>query len=195
MATTAGLHVAKHTEVTTYLPEIRLAEEETDTVLGYLRGLSGEQLTPPQETLATAIIEVLSDPEKRQRLSDALSENEVGPLRKTVDHDHFYAMAEVCEAIIALKAGDDRAPLPRSISDPLGGIECAGRDGRSRATPVQAGRLAVLEHDQDESGSTRVRRSPCRPVGISARSSSREPSLSSASRATRIPCASRSSPA
>lgn len=112
----AGLHVAKHTEVTTYLPEIRLGEEETDTVLGYLRGLSGEQLTPPQETLATAIIEVLSDPEKRQRLSDALSENEVGPLRKTVDHDHFYAMAEVAEAIIALKAGDDRAPLPRNVS-------------------------------------------------------------------------------
>ena len=34
----SGLHVAKHTEVTTYLPEIRIGDEEPDPVLGYVAG-------------------------------------------------------------------------------------------------------------------------------------------------------------
>lgn len=118
----AGLHIAKKTKVTTYLPEIRLADEEVDTVLGYLRGLSGEQLSPPQETLTTAILEVLADPSKRERLGEGLVAAGSEPLRKTLEADHFYAVAEVAEAIAGLKAGDDRAPLPRDIQSVSGGL-------------------------------------------------------------------------
>lgn len=111
----AGLHIAKHTEVTTYLPEIRLADEEFDQVLGYIRGMSGETLTPPQEQLLTGILEVLTDSAKRDALSAALEEHGVGALQKTVAKDHFYAIAEVAEKIAALKAADDREPLPGEI--------------------------------------------------------------------------------
>jgi len=112
----AGLHIAKHTGVTTYLPEIRLGEEEFDQVLGYVRGMSGEVLSPPQESLLTGIMEVLSDASKRAALDAALRDNEVGGLQKTIEKDHFYALAEVAEKIAVLKAADDRAPLPKEIT-------------------------------------------------------------------------------
>jgi hypothetical protein len=136
----SGLHVARRTEVVTYLPEIRLAEEEVDSVLGYIRGLSGEQLSPPQETLITAILEVLGEPSKREELSSALVGNEIGPLEKTLAHDHFYAVAEVCDAIIALKASDDRAPLPKEISRLSGGLNVgASTAGAVRRQTRRAG--------------------------------------------------------
>lgn len=112
----SGLHIAKHTEVTTYLPEIRLADEEFDQVLGYIRGMSGEIISAPQEQLLMGIMEVLVDEVKRVALDAALRDNEVGGLQKTLEHDHFYALAEVAEKIAVLKAADDRAPLPREIS-------------------------------------------------------------------------------
>jgi len=112
----SGLHIAKHTEVTTYLPEIRLADEEFDQVLGYIRGMSGEIISPPQEQLLTGILEVLVDGSKRIVLDAALRDNEVGGLQKTLDNDHFYALAEVAEKIAMLKAVDDRAPLPKEIA-------------------------------------------------------------------------------
>lgn len=118
----AGLHIAKHTEVTTYLPEIRLADEEFDQVLGYIKGMSGESISPPQEQLLTGILEVLVDDAKRAALDAALRDNEVGGLQKTLDHDHFYALAEVAEKIAMLKAADDRAPLPKEIARLSGGL-------------------------------------------------------------------------
>lgn len=118
----AGLHIAKHTEVTTYLPEIRLADEEFDQVLGYIRGMSGEAISPPQEQLLTGILEVLVDDSKRAALDAALRDNEVGGLQKTLDQDHFYALAEVAEKIAMLKAADDRAPLPKEIARLSGGL-------------------------------------------------------------------------
>ncbi len=112
----SGLHIAKHTEVTTYLPEIRLADEEFDQVISYIRGMSGEAISAPQEQLLTGIMEVLTDESKRSQLSASLQDQEVGGLQKTVAHDHFYAIAEIAEKIAMLKGGDDRAPLPREIS-------------------------------------------------------------------------------
>lgn len=112
----AGLHIAKHTEVTTYLPEIRLADEEFDQVLGYIRGMSGEPISPPQEQLLTGILEVLVDQSKHSALDAALQNNEVGGLEKTLERDHFYALAEVAEKVAVLKAADDRAPLPKEIT-------------------------------------------------------------------------------
>lgn len=112
----AGLHIAKHTEVTTYLPEIRLADEEFDQVLGYIRGMSGEPISPPQEQLLTGILEVLVDQSKHSALDAALKDNEVGGLEKTLERDHFYALAEVAEKVAVLKAADDRAPLPKEIT-------------------------------------------------------------------------------
>ena len=136
----SGLHVARHTEVTTYLPEIRLADEEVDSVLGYIRGLSGEPLSPPQETLITAILEVVAEPGRRAGLSDALVQNDLAPLEKTLERDHFYAIAEVCDAIIALKASDDRAPLPREISRLSGGLNVgASTAGAVRRQTRRAG--------------------------------------------------------
>jgi hypothetical protein len=113
----SGLHIAKHTEVTTYLPEIRLAEEEFDQVLGYVRGMSGEMLSAPQEQLLTGIMEVLADASRRTALDAALRANDVGGLEKTLSHDHFYAIGEVAEKVMKLKAADDRAPLPKEIRD------------------------------------------------------------------------------
>lgn len=112
----SGLHIAQKTEVTTYLPEIRLAEEEVDQVIAFIRGMSGEPITAPQEQLLTGIMEVLADDSKRSALDAAYQANEVGGLQKTLEHDHFYALAEVAEKIAALKAADDRAPLPREIA-------------------------------------------------------------------------------
>lgn len=129
----AGLHIAKHTEVTTYLPEIRLADEEFDQVLGYIRGMSGEVITPAQEPLITSILEVLSDEGKRAALDAALRDTEAGGLQKTVVHDHFYAIAEVAEKVAALKAMDDRAPLPREITRISGGLNV----GASTANAVR----------------------------------------------------------
>lgn len=118
----SGLHIARHTEVTTYLPEIRLGDEDFDQVLGYVRGLSGEQLSSPQESLLTGILEVLTD-ENRRTVFDAGLQNAGLPgLQKTIAHDHFYALAEIAESISSLKAGDDRAPLPRDIARLAAGI-------------------------------------------------------------------------
>ncbi len=136
----SGLHIARKTKVTTYLPEIRLADEEIDTALGYVRGLSGEQQSPPQETLTTAVLEVLVDESKRRQLSDALVENQLSGLSKTLDDDHFYALAEVCDAIIALKAGDDRTPLPREVAKLSGGLNVqASTAGAVRRQTRRAG--------------------------------------------------------
>jgi len=118
----AGLHIARHTKVTTYLPEIRLADEDFDQVLGYVRGLSGEQLSSPQESLLTVILEVVTDEKRRTVFSAALQEAGHPALQKTLDHDHFYALAEIAECISALKAGDDRAPLPRDIAKLSAGL-------------------------------------------------------------------------
>lgn len=118
----AGLHIAKNTKVTTYLPEIRLADEDFDQVLGYVRGLSGEQLSSPQESLVTGILEVVTDEKRRAAFSSALQEAGHSALQKTLEHDHFYALAEIAECISALKAGDDRAPLPRSIAQLAAGL-------------------------------------------------------------------------
>lgn len=118
----SGLHIAQKTEVTTYLPEIRLAEEDFDQVLGYVRGLSGEQLSSPQESLLTAILEVLTDEKRRTAFSAALVEADLPALKKAIANDHFYAFAEIAECISAIKAGDDRAPLPRDIAKLASGL-------------------------------------------------------------------------
>ncbi len=129
----SGLHIAKHTKVTTYLPEIRIADEEFDQVISYIRGMSGEVITPPQEQLLAGIMEVLTDESKRSRLSATLDSHEVGALQKTVAHDHFYAIAEIAEKIAMLKGGDDRAPLPREVSQLSTGLNV----GSSTANAVR----------------------------------------------------------
>jgi uncharacterized protein len=111
----SGLHVAKHTEVTTYLPEIRIGDEETDAVLGYVAGLSGETLSPPQESFLAAVIELVGDAVASRRFNEALAEAEMPQLTKTAEGDHFYCLSEVCERIMEFKGADDRANLPRPI--------------------------------------------------------------------------------
>ena len=118
----SGLHIAQRTKVTTYLPEIRIDDEDFDQVLSYVRGLSGEQLSSPQESLVTATLEVLTDEKRRSTFSAALQEAGLPALQKTLEHDHFYALAEVAECISTLKAGDDRAPLPRDIAKLAAGL-------------------------------------------------------------------------
>jgi DNA helicase HerA-like ATPase len=122
----AGLHIAQHTQVTTYLPEIRLADEEIDTVLGYVRGLSGESISPPQESLLSSIVEVLADPEKRRCLDDSLRAARGIGLEKTLGRDHFFALREVADAVAILKAGDDRTQLPSDIVGLSVGLNARG---------------------------------------------------------------------
>lgn len=129
----SGLHIAQHTNVTTYLPEIRLADEEFDQILGYVRGLSGETISSPQESLITAILEVLGDPARLSAFDAALRESGLPGLQKTVERDHFYAMAELAESISTLKAGDDRTPLPREIGRLAAGLSV----GASTANAVR----------------------------------------------------------
>lgn len=112
----SGLHVLALGTVTTYLPEIRIGEEDFDQVISYVRGLSNEAISSPQESLIMAILDVLADAGRRAALDDALQQAEIGPLQKTLSRDHFYAVAEVAEAISTLKAGDDRTPLPKEIA-------------------------------------------------------------------------------
>lgn len=111
----SGLHVAQHTEVTTYLPEIRIGDEEPDAILGFVAGLSGETLTAPQESFLAAAIEVLSEPDLLRQFNAALLEVERPALVKTAARDHFYALAEICEKVMDFKSADDRASLPREI--------------------------------------------------------------------------------
>ncbi len=111
----SGLHIARKTKVTTYLPEIRIGDEEPDAILGYVAGLSGEVLSPPQESLLAAVIDVVGDADARSRFNEGLAEAGVAPLAKTAARDHFYALAEVCERIQEIKGTDDRASLPKPI--------------------------------------------------------------------------------
>ncbi len=111
----AGLHIAQRTEVVTYLPQIRLQDETPDQVLSYLRGLSGELLSAPQEQFATGVLAALQDEKSRRELDVALEESGHAPLTKSLDRDHFFALAELADRIAELKAVDDRRPLPGRI--------------------------------------------------------------------------------
>lgn len=136
----SGLHIAKKTKVTTYLPEIRIGDEEADAVMGYVSGLSGETLSPPQESLLAAVIEVVGDDDARRRFNQGLQEAGVQPLKKTAANDHFYALAEVCERIQEIKGADDRASLPKvimSVSPSLNVM--AGTAGAVRRQAKRAG--------------------------------------------------------
>lgn len=122
----SGLHANTNAKVTTYLPEIHIGGEGVDSVLGYVAGLSGEMLSAPQESFLAAVVEVIGDKDARRRLEDGLVEAGQQPLAKTTAHDHFYAIAEVCERIIQLKGSDDRASLPRSIMSVSPSLNVAG---------------------------------------------------------------------
>lgn len=136
----SGLHIAQHTDVTTYLPEIRIGDEDPDSVLGYVAGLSGETLTPPQESFLAALIEVIGDDSMRQGLNDGLVEAGLTALVKTADKDHFYSLAEVCEKIQEIKGADDRASLPRSIMSVSPALNVgAGTAGAVRRQTRKAG--------------------------------------------------------
>jgi DNA helicase HerA-like ATPase len=111
----SGLHIAQRTEVTTYLPEIRIGDEESDSILSYVSGLSGETLSAPQESFLAAAIEVVGDNDMRRRFNDGLVEAGLAPLVKTAERDHFYAIVEICERVMELKGSDDRASLPQPI--------------------------------------------------------------------------------
>jgi DNA helicase HerA-like ATPase len=110
-----GLHIAQRTQVVTYLPQIRLQDETPDQVLSYLRGLSGELLSAPQEQFATGVLAALQDEKSRRELDAALEESGYAPLTKSLDQDHFFALAELADRIAELKAVDDRRPLPGRI--------------------------------------------------------------------------------
>lgn len=117
----SGLGLDSKTDVITYLPEIRIGDEEGDSVMGYITGLSGEVLSAPQESFLSAVIEVVGDAGKRRQFDEGLQEVGLPPLVKTTERDHFYAIAEICEKIMEIKAADDRAALPR----PLMGLSVA----------------------------------------------------------------------
>ncbi|MDZ4063412.1 MAG: ATP-binding protein, partial [Coriobacteriia bacterium] len=129
----SGLHVAQHTDVTTYLPEIRIDDEESDSILGFVAGLSGETLSPPQESFLAAVVEVVGDEDMRRRFNDGLVEAGLTGLVKTSEHDHFYALAEICEKVMEFKGADDRASLPRPIMN----VQAALNVGASTAGAVR----------------------------------------------------------
>ncbi len=131
------------------MPEVRIADEEPDAVLRYVAGLSGETLSPPQESFLIAAIELLGDSDALRRFNDALADAEQSRLVKTAAKDHFYALAELCEKVMEFKSADDRASLPKAIMSISAALNVGAVRLRREATDPKGG-LAVLEHDQDE---------------------------------------------
>lgn len=137
----SGLHIAQHTEVTTYLPEIRIRDEEPETVVSYVAGLSGETLSPPQESFLAAVVEVAGDEGMRRRLNDGLVEAGQTALVKTTKSHHFESLAEVCEKVLGFKGADEWASLPRSIVNVSAGLNVgAGTAGAVRRQTRKAAR-------------------------------------------------------
>lgn len=138
----AGLHIAKHTKVTTYLPEIRLADEDADQAISYVSGLSRETMTAPQQSFMSAMLVALGTNEAAKRVS-ALLRDEMGlsALTKTVERDHFFAFAELADRIRDFKAENDRAQLPRPLLDLAGGLNA--QSGTAQAVGRQCAKAGA----------------------------------------------------
>jgi DNA helicase HerA-like ATPase len=118
----SGLHIAKHTKVTTYLPEIHLADEDSDLVVAYVSGLSREVLTAPQASFLSAVAEVFSTAANATKAAAIVREMGLPPLVKKLDRYHFFAYAEFADRIRDFKAENDRAQLPKELLDIAGGL-------------------------------------------------------------------------
>lgn len=119
----AGLHIARKTKVTTYLPEIRIAEEGTDQILSYVSGMSREEITDAQEPFLRGATLVVSDVEKYRTASDAFVSEGLRPLEKSVTRDHFFAVAEFANRVADYKAANERSRLPSAILELADGLD------------------------------------------------------------------------
>jgi hypothetical protein len=75
-----------------------MAEEDFDQVLAYMCVACRLRSSPsPQESLLTSDYSIVRTDEKRQAASALHSVGSIPPLQKSVDKDHFYAVAEIAE--------------------------------------------------------------------------------------------------
>lgn len=111
----SGLHIAQKTKVTTYLPEVRLAEEDPDQVLAYIAGMSTESITDAQEPFLNGATAIVRDEQTWRAASDAFMEAGYRPLTKTVAKDHFFAVAEFADRVNEYKTANERGRLPEQI--------------------------------------------------------------------------------
>jgi hypothetical protein len=122
----SGLHIAQKAKVTTYLPSIRIAEEEPDQVLSYISGMSTEIITEAQDPFLRGAVVIASHPAKHKTASDAFAGLGYRPLTQTVEVNHFFAVAEFCERVNEYKAVNERGRLPREILDLADGLDVMG---------------------------------------------------------------------
>ncbi len=152
-----GLHIARKTEVVTYLPRIELTSEVPDRVLAYLVGLSGAPLTEAQYSLGSAMVEVLGHEATRARLSEVLVGLGQAPLTKTLADYHFFAMGELADRLRDAK-GEGRTP--RAITEINSGLDCvsaftaqvlgrrASTAGKRLAEMLRHGRHMALRNER-----------------------------------------------
>ena len=119
----SGLHIAQHTEVTTYLPQIRLADEEPDQVLAYISGMSTEDITDAQEPFLRGATLICSDETLHRQASEAFAAEGYPPLGKSVDRDHFFCVAEFADRVNQYKTDHERGRLPREILELVDGVD------------------------------------------------------------------------
>lgn len=119
----AGLHIAKKAKVTTYLPEIRIEEEDADHVLSYISGMSTEEITDAQDPFLRGATLVVCDDAKHQAASQAFAEEGYQPLSKTVGRDHFFAVAEFADRVNEYKAAHEHGRLPKGVLELADGLD------------------------------------------------------------------------
>ncbi|MBF4509322.1 MAG: ATP-binding protein [Aeromicrobium sp.] len=149
--------------VTSYVPDINLGAESIDQVISYLAGLSGEELTPPQLSFVTALMNVLTDSRLVARMNDALREQGLQPLTETLARNHFHAISAAAAVIQELKAADDRVPLPREISTLAPGLNVGA--GTANAVRRQAGTASKQYANMRKMNRARMESASPLPVG------------------------------
>lgn len=119
----AGLHIAQKTKVTTYLPEIRIADEEPDQVLSYISGMSTEEITDAQDPFLRGATLVVCDDSRHRAASDAFVAEGYQPLAKSVGRDHFFAIAEFADRVNEYKTAHERGRLPQPVLELADGLD------------------------------------------------------------------------
>lgn len=129
----AGLHIAKKTKVTTYLPEIRIADEEPDQVVSYISGLAGVEITEAQEPFVKGAVLIARDGDKWHQASVAFEKMGLQRLQKCVADDHFFAVAEFCDRVYDFKSERETERLPNPIRDLAEGLNVGGSTATAAA--------------------------------------------------------------
>lgn len=107
-----GLHISRKAEVTTYLPKLDLTCETSDTVAAYVAGLSHSEWSEAQGPVIEAIADALRYQDAREALNAAFSRHDLPPLAKSLEGDHFFALAELADRLGVAKG---EGKMPRDI--------------------------------------------------------------------------------